>query len=290
MRTFTCISFRRHWRRGHHSCTVVSLPVCRHPASSHSVSLWSLFCIYTWNQTFLHIKISRSNAAILRLYPEQVGSLFPAQERDNTLRAEQVSFNKTFGFLPHHGFDIFPFPEDKHPVKVVFATRFNFFQRSPNIQPQGVLRPVHTGDQLEFVPSWVDELPYISMAIRFHSLGRMLIRLQCEQAFTLFSSEDVVHCERAWIESLRKLEISKKASPGTAPQGTPQQGKGEQWGSNRKNEVILKFAGFEEAFSSILAWPFRTRVLFFLLTAVSRETLLTLTPAKKAPSQESEGY
>ena len=37
---------------------------------------------------------------------------------------------------------------------------------------------------MAFVPNWVDELPYISMAIRFLNLGHIQIRLWCGSPFT----------------------------------------------------------------------------------------------------------
>ena len=51
-----------------------------------------------------------------------------------------------------------------------------------NVAPQN---SIHTGDELEFIANWVDELPYISMAIGLLNSGRIPIRLRCGWAFSL---------------------------------------------------------------------------------------------------------
>ena len=45
------------------------------------------------------------------------------------------------------------------------------------------LQGIHTGDDLVFVPNWVDELPFFSMAIHLLNSSWMPIRFQCGWAF-----------------------------------------------------------------------------------------------------------
>ena len=54
-----------------------------------------------------------------------------------------------------------------------------FFQKTDNttltlcfaLPSESGLRPIYTGDELECVPYWPDELPFISMAFHFNLLG-----------------------------------------------------------------------------------------------------------------------